>query len=497
MSIPSALAPFSGLFQDQTLVREFNDGVLPRFLWDAIQPEADLWPAHAGLTFVFTNDGYYKVTASSAPTTVDASPKKRRAEQFPLTLACYKGTDDIDATASQNMMADYAVQTVNRLSIDAAQTMDAAARGRYLSAATAGQTVADGAQVATTSLRVKRLSGFTTNLPTTGGVLLHSPVSAGNPLPILVNGVANNVIGFTADNQIPIDQALGIPDEVGPGVLLLSAAVTVGDRDPVVATNASWIQRSGAGANLTTGKVDDVKGPISYADIRAARARFASVGVRGMRRYNGYYLSMISPTAYAQLLSDPEFQRLEQGRGVEDFPYASGTIGYYNGVMFLENNNTPNSATVGWYNDGGPTPNVYGRATLYGLANASTDPIGIETIVGSDTARPIDYTTIFGDDVAKHYWQPHPFLAGAGGLTEVGLSGIVADPYRVVNDGVAIDVGYTALLLLSPRNRDADKYPATWYTKRSWTVKSDQISPTAGGRRYVRAVCIESSAVGT
>jgi hypothetical protein len=43
--------------------------------------------------------------------------------------------------------------------------------------------------------------------------------------------------------------------------------------------------------------IDNVNGPLSYADIRACRARFATTNVKPMRRYNNYYLAMISPTA--------------------------------------------------------------------------------------------------------------------------------------------------------------------------------------------------------
>jgi hypothetical protein len=497
MTVPSALSPFADLFQDRVLIREFEDSLLPNFLWDAVAPEADVWPAHAGLSFTITNDGYYPVVATTSPTTVDPTPVSRRAEQYDITLGSYDGTDDIDATQAQNMLADYAKQTVNRLAIQAARTIDAAARGRYVSAATAGWTVVDGAQSATTTLLVKRLNGFTTALPSSGSALRHTPVSAGNPLPVLINGVANTVIGFTAINQIPIDQGRGVDDEQGPGYLILSAAVTVADRDPVIASNASFVQRVGEGWNRQTGRIDNVNGPLSYADIRACRARFATTNVKPMRRYNNYYLAMISPTAYTQLQGDPEFQRLEQGRGVDDFPYAAGVIGYYAGHMFMENNNAPTGDTMEWYSAPNVrSPNVYGSYTRFGVANASTDPCGIETIVGTDVGRPIDHTVIFGDDVAKQYWQPHPMQARVAMLTDIGLAGVLAEPYQVSNDGVVIPIDYTALIIMSPRNRLGDKYPATWLTKRSWQIKSDQISTQGGAIRYKRLLAIESSAVG-
>ena len=69
---------------------------------------------------------------------------------------------------------------------------------------------------------------------------------------------------------------------------------------------------------------------------------------------------------------------------------------------------------------------MYGSYPRFGVANASTDPCGIETIVGTDASRPIDHTVIFGDDVAKQYWQPHPMQARVAMLTDIGLAGVLA-----------------------------------------------------------------------
>lgn len=500
VTIPTSLSPFGEMYQDRVLIREFEDSLLPNFQWNAIAPDADLWPNHAGLSFTVTNDGYYPVVGTTSPSNVDPTPMKRTAEQYDISLGLYDGTDDINATNAQSMLGDYGKQTVNRLAVQAAHTLDVAARGRYVSAATAGWTVVDGAQGPVTTLRVKRLNGFTTALNSANSIR-HLPVSSSNPLNVVIAGTANQVIGFAADNVIALDNGVGVPDEVGPGTLTLLNAVTVNDRDPVIAESASWIQRSGSGYDPKNGSIDQVAGPISYADIRRARGRFSSTNVKPMRRYNNYYLTMISPTGYTQLQGDPEFQRLEQGRGVEDFPYEAAVVGFFAGHMFMENNNTPTTDTMAWY-QGAPdqknlSPNVYGKITRFGMTNVSSDACGIETIANNDTGRPIDHTVIFGDDCAKQYWQPHVMLAegNISMLTDVGLAGILAEPYQVRNDGVYLTVDYTSLIMMSPRNRLGDQYPVTWYTKRSWQLKSDQISLVGGKARYKRMLCIESSAL--
>lgn len=103
----------------------------------------------------------------------------------------------------------------------------------------------------------------------------------------------------------------------------------------------------------------------------------------------------------------------------------------------------------------------------------------------------------FGDDAVKSFYQPHPLYGNVAQLQEIGISGAMAEPYRVVNDSVVFETDYINLILVAPRNRTADQFPVTWQTKRSWTVKSDQISTMGGaasGARYKRVLAIQSLA---
>lgn len=497
MSVPSALSPFADLFQERTLLRSFDDSLLENFLYDSVSPTAEEWPAHSGLSFTFTNDGYYNVFAAPSPTTIDPSPSSRRAEQYDVTLSNFNGTDDIDATQAQGMLADYAVQTYNRLGINAAATMDAVARGVYTTAATAGWTVADGAQVATTSLRVKRLNGFCANLPTAGTSLRWRAVSGGNPLAILVSGTQSvSVIGFIADNSIVVDQGVGVPDINGPGVLLLSAAVTVADRDPVIAENASVVQRVGDGVNRKTGRIDNVNGPLSYFEFQEAKRRLSQAAVKPRRDMAMNYLVHVSPSGYQQLQNDPAYQRLNFARGIEELAITRGVVGMVSQMLFVENNNAPSADTVNWRTtpEGPRTPATYGTITKDGVAKVSTDPIGIEVLAGVAQDRQIDTTVVFGDDATKRYWQPHPLLGDVAKLKEIGISGVLAEPFQVVNDSVLLSTSYTSMIMISPRNRTADKFPVTWQSKQSFTVKSDQVASAGGKIRYKRVVAIQSLA---
>lgn len=506
MSVPSYLpSQIASLFQEQALIRSFEDSLRPNLLYNAIAPEPQQWPGNAALTFTVTNDGYFDVVATPSPTSVDPTPQERRAEQFLMTLVSYQNTADIDATQAQNMLSDYATQTYARLGLQAAETVDAAQRGIYTSAAEAGWAVASQAYPAgTTTIHVERLNGFTTAFQSAGPSLRHDPVSPTNPLAVFVAGVANTVIGFSADNVIPVNQGTGVPDEVGPGSLVLGTPLPVGgipSRAPIVASNASWVYRAGSGLNRVSGSIDDVTAPLSYTAIRSARAQFSAFGVRGMRRFGGRFLAILSPSAYSQLQNDPDYQHLNQTLGIEDPAYVEGVVGVVAQTVLVESNNAPIPNRVHWYNGSvgalNPTPFTYGRMTSYGLTNASSDAIGIELNKNGNVAEVIDHTVFFGDDTVKTFWQPHPLFSNVGQLQEIGVSGAVAEPYRVVNDSIVFDTDYINLIMVAPRNKTMDKYPVTWQTKRSWTVKSDQISRMGGAAsaaRYKRVLAIQSLA---
>lgn len=506
MSIPSYVpASLAALFQEQALVRSFEDSLQPNLLYNSLAPDPQEWPAHAALSFKVTNDGYYDVIATPSPTTVDPTPQTRGAEQFLMTLVSYQGTADIDATNAQNMLADYATQTYGRLGLQAAQVVDAAQRAIYTSAAEAGWTVADEADEGATSIRVARLNGFTTNFDATSALRTHDPVSPTNPLAIKVNGVDNTVIGFTADNVIAVDQGVGVKDEIGPGTLVLGTplAAAIPGRAPVVASNCSWVYRCGSGVDRDAGSIDDVIAPLSYVAIRQARAQFSQFGVRGMRQYGGRYACILSPSAHAQLEGDPEYRQLNQTLSINDPAYVEGAVGVIANTMFIVSNNAPIPSQVNWFS-GAPgaltrTPYTYGKITNYGMPNVSTETMGVELsrLGSTSSANAIDHSVFFGDDAVKAFHQPHPLYGNVAQLQEIGISGAMAEPYRVVNDSVVFETSFINLILVAARNRTADKFPVTWQTKRSWTVKSDQISQmggASGGARYKRVLAIQSLA---
>lgn len=62
MSLIPNNPPLRDLVQQNFLQREFQDGLLPRFLFRAEVASTEDWPGQAGDTKVFTGDGFIEVS---------------------------------------------------------------------------------------------------------------------------------------------------------------------------------------------------------------------------------------------------------------------------------------------------------------------------------------------------------------------------------------------------------------------------------------------------
>lgn len=235
------------LVQQNMLQREFQDGLLPSFLYRAEVAASEEWTGQAGDTKTFTGTGFMDIDTTPKDPRVDPTPKEYPFEQWSATLNDWKDTADVQMTQSYNSIQSLYLEKAKKLGINAGATLNRIIRQRLFNPAQAGWTVANTAQSATTTLRVERLNGFTTarrpDLPA-GSPVRYDPVSAANPLQITIQTsatttVTRNVTGFVSDFFI-----LGAPDEFGPGTLTLDAAVTVADRAAVIASNATWLWRA-------------------------------------------------------------------------------------------------------------------------------------------------------------------------------------------------------------------------------------------------------------
>lgn len=450
------------LVQENLLERAFHDALFPRMLFRGeCTPVA--WPAGSGDTQIFSAPGLIPVDATPLTPGQDPVPVSYQYEQWSAQLQQQAGTIDTHMPTSMVAIVNLFLRNAHQLGMQAAQTLNRIARNRMFNAALAGQTVADGAQAAVTTFRVKRLNGFTRarNPNLAGGSAIRfDPVSSSNPLAITIfdNGAAAsfNVIGFTADTP---------GDEVGPGTLTLNVAVnTVLDRAYVHAVDKSFIVRSGGGNSVN----DIISGDIpTLADVRTAVAHFWEQNVP--EHPDGRFHCHLDPVSQSKIFSDAEFGRLLTSLP-DYYMYKQFALGELLNTVFFRNSENPIPSTV-----------VGGKTATYD----QRDPFPGE---------------LYANGVAATGVKVHRMLFTAQGgileyysdlqqlITEAGMTGVTTDP-RIVNNGIEIFSERIQMIIRAPLNRLQDQVSTSWKFIGDWPCRTD--AATGDDSRYKRFLAIE------
>jgi hypothetical protein len=449
--------------QSNMLERAFHDALFPRSLFRGEATPVD-WPLNVGDSMIFSAPGLIPVDMRPTVPGTDPAPTTYPLEQWSAQLQQYSGTIDTHMPSSISAIIDLFMRNAHQLGMQASQTLNRKVRNVMFNAALSGWTVADGAQVAVTALRVKRLNGFTRarnpNLAA-GSQVRYDLVSSSNPLAIQVYDttgpaeVTRNVIAFTPD----------VPgDEQGPGVLTLSAAVSVSDRAYVISSDRTYMVRVGGG-----NKVDDV-GALdlpTLADVRSAVAHFWEQNVP--EHADGRFHAHIDPVSQSKLFSDAEFQRLMTALP-DYYAYKQFALGEMLNTVFLRNSESPVPSTVvggltGTYDQRDPFV-----GELYNNGNASTG-VKIHRILFSAQGGVMEY----GQNMDAL-------------ITEAGIMGAVAEP-RIVNNGIEILSDRIQMIIRGPLNRLQDQVSTSWKFIGDWPVRTD--GATGDTARYKRFLTIE------
>lgn len=445
------------IVQSNTLERMFHDALFPRMLFRGeAAPQA--FPAGVGDTMFFSAPGLIPVDQRPLLPQTDPTPVAYSYEQWFAQLQQYAGTIDTHMPTSMVAIAELFLRNAHQLGLQASQTMNRIVRNRMYNAALSGWTVADGAQGPTTSLLVKRLSGFTRarnpNLPA-GSTVAFNPVSASNPLAIVVSGTQNvNVVGFTPATP---------GDETGPGTLTVSAAVTVLARDSVVAVDATAINRVGGGQTIDALGSTDIP---TLADVRTAVAQFWQDNVP--EHPDGRFHCHLDPVSQARIFSDKEFNTLLTALP-DYYMYRQFALGELLGCVFFRNSECPIAQTI----VGGSTATFDQR-----------DPFAGELFVGGTVAGlPVHRMLFTAQGGVMEYYSDLSQL-----LTEAGVTGKVGDP-RIVNNGIEVLSDRIQLIIRGPLNRLQDMVSTSWKFIGDWPVRTDAATGSAG--RYKRFFTVE------
>jgi hypothetical protein len=446
------------IVQENILERAFHDALFPRLLFRG-EASPQVWPANVGDTMVYTGTGLIRPKMKPLTPGTDPTPSDYQKEQWTAQLNQYADSIDTHMPTSTVAIADLFLRNAQQMGLSAAQSLNRIVRDRMYNAALSGWTVADGAQVATTSLLVKRLNGFTRarrpDLPA-GSPVRYDFVSSSNPLQVLVAGVANTVIGFTAVNP---------GDEVGPGTLTLSAAATVADRDPVLSLDRTFLVRVGGALTIDGITSSNI---LRMQDIRSAVSRFWQENVPEMP--DGRFHMHLDPTAQAQIFSDPEWQSLN--RSLPDYyMYKQFAVGEILNTVFFRNSENPLPETVA------------GSGVDFASSSFSTDdPFAGEVFNASNVK--IHRSLLAGQGGIYEYYQDLSLL-----LTDAGITGKVGEP-SVTNNGIEVMSDRIQLIIRAPLNRLQDSVSTSWKFIGDWPVRTD--ATTGDQARYKRFLVVES-----
>lgn len=449
------------LVQENALERAFHDALFPRLLFRG-EATSQEWPAGVGDTQLFSAPGLLPTKAKPSIPGTDPLPQTWPSEQWPAQLQQYDGTIDTHMPTSMVAIANLFLRNAHQLGLQGAGSLNKVARNRLYNAALAGNTVADGAAVATTALRVKRLNGFTRarrpDLPA-GSPVRFELVSATNPLAIVLfdNAVetANTVVGFTPDTP---------GDEVGPGVLTLGTATTnVLNRAYVLANDRTTIVRVGGG-----NKVDDV-GSADTPTLSDVRTAISNMWMNNVPEHpDGRFHCHIDPVSQSKIFSDPEFRQLMTALP-DYYVYRQFALGEMLNTVFYRNSVCPVASTV----DGGPT------ATFL-----QDDPFAGELFnTGAPGGVRIHRMLFTAQGGMFEYYSDLSQL-----ITEAGITGKVAEP-RLVNNGIEVFSERIQLVIRAPLNRTMDMVSTTWKFIGDWAMRTDAC--TGDAQRFKRTVVIE------
>lgn len=452
------------IVQENLLERAFHDALFPNLLFRG-EVSPVLWPAGIGDSQIFSAPGLMEVDARPLRPGEDPTPITYPMEQWTAQINQYAGTVDTHMPTSMTAIANLFMRNAHQLGMQAAQTLNRVVRDRIYATALSGWTVADGAQVAVTVLRVKRLQGLTRarnpNLSGTQTVRFEL-VSASNPLTVLIFDttgpaqVTRTIVGFTPDN---------VGDEMGPGTISLAGgAVSVADRAYVITVDRSDLVRVGGGL-----KVDDVGASDipTLSDIRTAIAKFWQDNVPS--HPDGRFHAHLDPKSQALIFADNEFQRLLTALP-DYYMYREFALGELLGAVFFRNSECPIAQTV----VGGQTATFDLRDPFVGELFNNGNP---------STGVPIHEILLTAQGGILEYYND---LSGL--ITEAGIAGKVAEP-QINNNGIEIMSERIQLLIRQPLNRLADKVSTSWKFMGDWPTRTD--AATGGPARYKRARVIQ------
>ena len=433
-NFPPSLQP---IIQQGFLEREFQAALHSRLGYRAVADREE-FAVGIGETLTKTRAGLKpSVTTPLAPATntnLDngLTPAYFGVEQYTLTLNFYAATADLNVVTSRVGIASQFLLNASINGEQAARSLDELARNALFAAYFGGNTrVTVALTAAQPTISVDDIRGFT-NVFVNG---VQTPVSATNPLSVMVGSDQYTLVGVTPDAS----NASVAPNGIS-GTLTFSGDVTVADGaagSTVTAATASTILRPNGRTNTSLVEATD---QLDMATLLSAVATLRSNAVPDI---DGAYNCYLDPQSARQLFNDQAFQRLFQGATSANAVYRRGMVNDFLGLRFV------------------PTTEAY----------VQTNP----TLANALIRRPI--------------------VCGRGALIEGDFAGM--DEADVApKDAIISMVDNVAMVTREPIDRLQQIIAQSWYWIGGFVAPSDTTTtpttvPTANNAAFKRAVMIE------
>lgn len=461
VSVAGIPAEIANLIQDNTLIRVFHDALFPRLLFRS-EARPETWAANLGERALFTRSGLIPVKTTPLTPGSDPAPSTYASEQWAAEARQFGDSIDTHMPTSYVTLASQYLRNTLTLGLNAGQTLNRISRNSLYQAYLSGDTVnIDTAAIAATSIHVASILGFT-EVQLLGRP---QPVSAANPLAISFSNTEpdNEVIA-----AVPDDPA----NPFGPGVLSLSAALTVGltarsaAAVGVRAVTRARIFRVGGGATVDAITGADI---LTVQDVINAVAILRNNNVPPME--DGYYHVHLSASAEAEVFDDNQFQRLHQSLP-DSAAYRDLSIGQLVGSRWYRNTEAPNAENVGDL-----------VVTTDGAGVNARGGSEINADVINEGGIPVERTIVMGGGAMYE-----KFLDESKFITEAGVTGKIGE-FSVVNGGVQVMTNRIRFIARSPLDRLQQVYAQTWSWSGDFPIPSDQV--TGSLARFKRSIVIE------
>lgn len=435
--------------QDRTLQRVFHDALFPRLLFRG-EAAPEMWPTNLGQNQTFTRTGLIRPTTRTLQANNDPIPQQYGFEQWEATAQQWGASIDTHMPTNYVTLASVYLRNMHQLGLHAGQSLNRVVRDKLFNAYSAGNTTVGTAGAATTSVTVRSLNGFTRKLQNGRP----AQVSATNSLTVtIITG------GTPAQHVVTAATPTEVGNEIGPGVLTVTAATTTAVNDPVIAENASEVINSGGATSIEGIGSGDV---FTMADVRDAITQLRNNNVPVHE--DGNYHCHLDPTSENQIFGDNEFQRLNNS--LPDYlHYREFALAHMLNCTFYRNTESPVAATV----DQDPR---YGGTFAPRLQNAQTTPVAIH--------RPI----FTGRDVIEE-----KYLDESKYISEAGIIGKIGE-FSVQNNGMQVMTERIRLILRAPLDRLQQVTSASWSFSGDWPIPTDAAVETSSAD-FKRAVIVQ------